>query len=71
MRPLADLLVGLCPKGDTVLNIPHIPDRDLLHIMCLTELNHLTAGFMQNVTLLAVHFGAGFGFAFRQPAMTL
>jgi hypothetical protein len=53
------------------LNIPHIPDRDLLHIMCLTELDHLMAGFMQNVTLLAVHSGAGPRLAFQQPAMTL
>jgi hypothetical protein len=37
--------------------------------MCLAELNHLTAGFMQDVALLAVHFGAGFGFAFQQSAM--
>jgi hypothetical protein len=53
------------------LRITHIADRDLSHIMCLAELNHLTTGFVQNVSLLAVHFGAGFGFAFRQPAMTL
>jgi hypothetical protein len=51
------------------LNIPHVTNGNLFHVICLAELNHLTTGFMQDVSLLAVHLGAGFGFAFRQPAM--
>jgi hypothetical protein len=53
------------------LNIPHITDGNLFHVICLAERKHLTAGFMQNVSLLAVHLGTGSRLAFQQPAMTL
>src|SRR6266508_3225104 len=69
MRPLADLLVGLCPKINAILYIPHIPDHNRLHIICLAELNRLTAGFVQDVSLLTIHLRASSGFTFLQPAM--
>ena len=71
MRPLADLLVSHSAQGDTILNVAHIPDRDLSHVVRLAELDRLAAGFMQDVPLLAMQFRTGPRLAFHEFAMAL
>jgi hypothetical protein len=71
MRPLADLLIALSSKINTCLNILHIPYCDLRYTMILAEVDHLAAGFMQNIPLLTPIFGRGFSFVFEQLPLPL
>ena len=54
VRPLADLLVGHPPKSSLILNVAHVPNCDLSYVVRLAELDHLAAGFVQDVPLLAM-----------------
>ncbi len=59
MRPLTDFLVGVLAEINTILHITHVTNGNLIHVIRSTEFNDLTTGFVQDVSLLAVHLGAG------------
>ena len=69
MGPLGDFLIGVRAEVEAVLDVPDISDSDMGDFMLSAEINHMAAGFVEDLALLAVEFGAGAVFVFQQTAV--
>ena len=71
MRPLGNLLIGFLAQVNLILNVTDITHRDLVNFVRGTKLHHMSAGFVQDVTLLAAALRTRTGAVLQQSAVTL